>query len=84
MQIVQKVLKLQKIFLAQLVALKFIYNMEFRAKFYLKQQSFCYHKVLNFNPFMQIYAKLFKLQKDFLAQFVALKQMYKMQFRAKL
>ena len=33
---------------------------------------------------MQIYAKLFKLQKDFLAQFVALKQMYKMQFRAKI
>ena len=31
-----EVLKLQKIFLAQLVALKFIYNMEFRAKFYLK------------------------------------------------
>ena len=36
MQIVQKVLKLQKIFLAQLVALKYIYNMEFRAKLYLK------------------------------------------------
>ena len=36
MQIVQKVLKLKKIFLAQLVALKYIYNMEFRAKFYLK------------------------------------------------
>ena len=36
MQIVQKLFKLQKLFLAQLVALKFIYNMEFRAKFYLK------------------------------------------------
>ena len=35
----QKLLKLQKIFLAQFVALNQIYNMEFRAKLYLKYQA---------------------------------------------
>ena len=78
----QKLLKLQKIFLAQLVVLKYIYHMEFRAKVYLKQQSFSVS-----SKFQHSYANLcknIKVTKYLLAQIVALKQIYKMQLRAKL
>ena len=62
MQIMQKLSKLQKIFLFQLVALKYIYNMKFRAKLYLKYQSFSVSfKFQPFNAKLQIYAKILKL-----------------------
>ena len=82
MQIYAKIIRLQKIILAQFVALKQIYKMQFRAKLYLKQHSFS--TISKSQPFYANLCKKLKIMKSFLAQFVALKQIYKMQFRAKL
>ena len=49
MQNYAKTIKVTKIFLAQLVALKYIYNMKLRAKLNLKQKSFS--ASFKFKPF---------------------------------
>ena len=62
MQIYAKILVI-KCLLAQIVALNQIYKMQFRAKLYLKLQSFS--TSIKFQPLMQIHAKIIKLKYNF-------------------